>query len=490
MNDKIHEIWNKRFIRQIINSMADGVFTLDTTGRISSWNPSMERISGYMAQEALGKNCGILQFNRCFGKECPAGIQNCNIIKNGLSEVKECFLQHKDGYDVPVIKNANIVKDENGNILGVVETVTDMSELIKTRRIAEEAAFQLGKIHQFGSIIGKSHVIQQVFKAIRAAAASRATILIQGASGTGKELVAGAIHYNSAVKDNPLVTVNCSALSESLLESELFGHVKGAFTGALRDRIGRFEEATGGTIFLDEIGEVSPFIQVKLLRVLQEREIERVGESKKRKIDIRIITATNQDLYKLVEEGRFRQDLFYRLKVFPIKIPPLKERREDIPLLVNHFISTQNTVTGKHITGVSPTAMRLIMDYAWPGNVRELENAIEHAFVLRDREDIQEFDLPVEIRQTEYRPPRMDGGDMEIKTTRPSKKLNREILIELLEQCDWNKAEVSRRIGVSRTAVWKYMKKWDIPLKMLHKKQTDPTSLSRRADLPQVREEV
>ncbi len=466
MYNKIHEIWDNRFIHQIIDSMADGVFTLDKTGRISSWNPSMERISGYTAQDALGKNCGILQFNRCFGKECPTGIENCKIIKSGLSEVKECFLRHRDGYDVPVIKNANVVKDENGQVVGVVETVTDMSELIKTRQMAEEATLQLEKMHKFGSIIGKSHVMQRVFKAIRAAAASRATILIQGASGTGKELVADAIHYNSAVKDNPLVTVNCSALSESLLESELFGHVKGAFTGAIRDRIGRFEEAGGGTIFLDEIGEISPFIQVKLLRVLQEREIERVGDSQKRKVDIRIITATNQNLYKLVEEGRLRQDLFYRLKVFPITIPQLKERREDIPLLVNHFISAQNTITGKQITGVSPPAMRLIMDYTWPGNVRELENAIEHAFVLRGKENIQAFDLPVEIRQTEYRPTGVDGYDTDIKNPRPSKKLNKEVLLELLGQCDWNKAEVSRRIGISRTAVWKYMKKWDIPLKM------------------------
>ena len=466
MHDKIHEIWDNRFIHQIIDSMADGVFTLDKTGRISSWNPSMERISGYTAKETLGKSCGIMQFNRCFGKECPTGIENCNIIKSGLSEVKECFLRHKDGYDVPVIKNANVVKDEHGQVVGVVETVTDMSELRKARQMAEEATLQLEKMHRFGNIIGKSHGMQQVFKAIRAAAASRATILIQGASGTGKELVAGAIHYNSTIKDNPLVTINCSALSESLLESELFGHVKGSFTGAMRDRVGRFEEASGGTIFLDEIGEISPFIQVKLLRVLQEREIERVGDSQKRKVDIRIITATNQDLYKLVEEGRFRQDLFYRLKVFPITIPPLRERLEDIPLLVNHFISMQNAITGKQITGVSPPAMRLIMDYAWPGNVRELENAIEHAFVLRDRETIQAFDLPVEIRQAGHQSAFMDGGGTDIKTPRPSKKLNREILLELLEQCDWNKAEVSRRIGVSRTAVWKYMKKWDIPLKM------------------------
>ncbi|NOR25515.1 MAG: PAS domain S-box protein, partial [Desulforhopalus sp.] len=324
MQLKTHEIWNRRFLSRIIDSMADGVFTMDSEGRISSWNPSMERISGYTAQEALGKSCAILHCSRCFGENCPADIQKCRIFEQEHVEVKECQLRHKDGYDVPVIKNASVVKDEEGKILGVVETVTDVSELNQARQRAEQAALRLGEIHRLDNLIGKSQAMRDVFTAIKAAADSNSTIIIQGESGTGKELVAGAIHFNSTRRDRPLVTVNCSALSESLLESELFGHAKGAYTGALRDRIGRFEETAGGTIFLDEIGELSSFIQVKLLRVLQEREIERVGESKKRKIDIRVITATHQDIYSLVREGRFREDLYYRLKVFPITIPPLR----------------------------------------------------------------------------------------------------------------------------------------------------------------------
>ncbi|BBO83414.1 sigma-54 interaction domain-containing protein [Desulfosarcina ovata] len=462
MTEKIHDIWNARFINRIIDSMADGVFTMDGQGRISSWNPSMERISGYSAREALGQTCQILQCSRCFGRNCPANIEKCQILEIGQSEAKECLLRHKDGHDVPVIKNASVVKDDAGRLVGIVETVTDMTELNRARERAEAAALRLAEVHQMNNIIGRSHAMQQVFGAIRVAAASEATVLILGESGTGKELVAGAIHFNSDRREGPMITVNCSALSENLLESELFGHVRGAFTGANRDRMGRFEEASGGTIFLDEIGELSPFIQVKLLRVLQEREIERVGDSRKRKIDIRIITATHKDLYARVREGQFREDLYYRLKVFPVHLPPLHERREDIPLLVDHFIQRMNKKTGKKVARISHEALRIFMDHPWPGNVRELENAIEHAFVLCDREQIETSDLPIEIRQPGA------AAASQTPVSAPQKrrrKLTRTALIELLNECDWNKAEVGRRMGISHTAIWKYMKKWDIPLK-------------------------
>jgi PAS domain S-box-containing protein len=464
VDEKTHEIWNVRFINRIIDSMADGVFTMDAQGYISSWNPSMERISGYTAREALGKTCQLLQCSRCFGKNCPANIQKCRIIEQGHAEAKECQLRHKEGHDVEVIKNASVVRDDQDNIVGVVETITDLTELKRARKRAESAMLRLGELHRMDNIIGKSRAMQKVYSAISAAAASEATILIQGESGTGKELVAGAIHYNGDRRDRPLVSVNCSALAETLLESELFGHVKGAFTGASRDRIGRFEEATGGTIFLDEIGELSPYIQVKLLRVLQEREIERVGDSKKRKIDIRVIAATHRDLYAKVREGLFREDLYYRLKVFPIRLPTLRERRGDTPLLANHFIGLLNTRTGKQIKGLSPSALRALMDYSWPGNVRELENAIEHAFVLCNREQIDIDDLPMEIRQPDDATASMEPPAVPLSGGRKRKKLSKQKLLDLLEACEWNKAEVGRRAGLSRTAIWKYMKKWNIPL--------------------------
>ena len=467
MQETTHAVWNVRFLNQILDSMAEGVFTLDTQGRITSWNRSMEEITGYPAEEALGRSCQILGFSRCLGRLCPADVQQCGILEHENPEARECVLRHREGRDIPVIKQARAVKDDSGQVIGIVETVTDMTELHKARHKAEEAGRLLAEHYSFANILGKSEAMQEVFSRIKAAAASRATVLIQGESGTGKELIARAIHYNSDQADQPFVTVNCSALTESLLESELFGHARGAFTGAVRDRRGRFEEAHGGSIFLDEIGELSQTIQVKLLRVLQEREVERVGESRSRKIDIRVIAATNRDLETLMGQGLFRRDLYYRLKVFPVSLPPLRRRQEDLPLLISHFITQQNTKTGKRVRGMEPQAMRLLMDYQWPGNVRELENAIEHAFVLTSRDTIRVNDLPAEIvaartdsvqtqgEQEQKAPPR--------RKARPQP--DREHLIDLLQACSWNKAEVARQLGVSRTAVWKYMKKLNISLK-------------------------
>ncbi|HKK91384.1 MAG TPA: sigma 54-interacting transcriptional regulator [Desulfobacteraceae bacterium] len=468
---KNQEFWNVNFLNQIIETMADGLFTLDSKGRITSWNPAMERISGYRADEAMGKGCNVLQCSRCFGKECPTDIAKCGIMEQRVSHAKECHVTHKQGHEVPVIKSARVITDDQGEIMGIVESITDLTEMHWLKKKAEEAERRLGEKHRLDNIIGKSPVMKNVFEAVTAAANSRATVLIRGESGTGKELVAGAIHYHSDQSDHAMVTVNCSALSEHLLESELFGHVKGAFTGAHRDRTGRFEEADKGTIFLDEIGELTPYMQVKLLRALQEREIERVGESKKRKIDIRIIAATHQDLYQLVQQGRFREDLFYRLKVFPVTVPPLRRRREDIPLLVRYFMDKGNNREKKTIGHVAPDAMKKLMEYPWPGNVRELENAIEHAFVLCRSGQIETEHLPVEIinssRTYSREEPqnssvfRENQGGQKTAGTTPTK----EELEKLLGLCNWNKAEVARRIGKSRTSVWKYMKKMNIPMK-------------------------
>lgn len=464
MPAKDTQILNPYFIKRIIDSMADGVFIMDARGRIVSWNRSMEKISGYQRHEALGRTCALLNCSRCFGKNCPADIDRCRIMDRGASGAKECQLRHKDGHDVPVIKHASVVRDDGGRVLGIVETVTDLTELNRARKQAEQALLKLGERHRLNNIIGKSRAMQDVFKAVEMAAASDATVLIQGGSGTGKELIAGAIHYNSDRKSNPLVTVNCSALPENLLESELFGHVKGAFTGAVRSRAGRFEEADNGTVFLDEIGELSPLIQVKLLRVLQEKEIERVGESGKRRVNIRIITATHKDLFALVKTGGFREDLYYRLNVFPIRVPPLRGRKEDIPLLVSHFIRQMRRRTGNPIRDASAGVMRVFMEYNWPGNVRELENSIEHAFVLCRHDRIEMEDLPEHLRDAGHDAYGY-GAPTGTGPAPPGKnRIDKTGLISLLESCGWNKSEAARQLGVSHTAVWKYMKKWHIPL--------------------------
>ncbi|VFQ45650.1 sigma-54 interaction domain-containing protein [Desulfoluna butyratoxydans] len=464
MKSLLREMNDHPALKQIIDTIADGVFTLDITGHITFWSKSMEQITGFSAAEALGKTCRTLKISNCLGVLGTGDPTRCGILEGNITGARECFLKHKDGHDIPAIKNATAVKDENGKVIGIVEAITDLTKLEKARTTLEEATRRLGDRHRLDRIIGKSDCMQAVFMAIKATAASQATILIQGESGTGKELVAGAIHYNSERARGPFVIVNCSALSESLLESELFGHAKGAFTGASTDRVGRLEKANHGTVFLDEIGELSPLVQVKLLRVLQERTIERIGESRQRRLDIRVITATHRDLYALVKEGKFREDLYYRLKVFPIGVPPLRERKTDIPLLVRHFCHWLNTETEKNIQKISPTAMQRLLDHHWPGNVRELENAIEHAFVLCNARTILPDHLPLEIREKTCTPIGPGAAIVEPPTL-PSGPLTRELLTARLHETNWNKAEAARRLGVSRTAVWKRMKQWGIPLR-------------------------
>ena len=460
------ELENNKFVKLLLESIGDGIFVLDEHGTIIAWNPAMEKIIGYTASEMKGKNCNILNFNHCFGKNCPKGLGDCDILKYGKVEPTECLLTHKNGHTLSVSKNARVIKNQEDQVIGIVEAVTDLTELKNVRLKMEKAARRLGELNQLGGIIAKSQVMMNVFTFIKASAASDTSILILGESGTGKELVAGAIHSIGERKNKPMITLNCSALSETLLESELFGHVKGAFTGAIQNRIGWFEEADGGTIFLDEISEITPYIQVKLLRVLQQREIERVGESRKRKIDIRVIAATNKDLKALVDDGTFREDLYYRLKVFPIYLPPLRDRKEDIPLLIDHFIKMNNKKAVTRVKGMSKPALKTFMDYGWPGNIRELANAIEHAFVLCSNREIEPADLPLEIREQNTIFKHLEEESMPDETvpTQPSPPLNKERLVELLTSSDWNKAEVARLTGLSRASIWKYMKKWHIPL--------------------------
>ena len=442
----------------IIQTLPNGMFAIDRSARIILWNKSMENITGYSRAEVIGKHPSLLEFQYRNGEVCPNNVHECGLFIKGEITDMECMLKHRNGWFVPVMKNARVIQDKHGKIIGAVESVTDITSVQKIKKKAENAHKRLR--HSMGNIVGESAPMQKVYDAINmAAAANNATVLVQGESGTGKELVAGAVHYQSERASHPFFPVNCSALPESMLESELFGHVKGAFTGAVRDRIGRFEEAAGGTILLDEIGDISPVIQVKLLRVLQDHVIERIGESRPREIDIRVITATNRNLEELVEQGEFRNDLYFRLKVFTINIPPLREHKSDIPLLVEHFIKRFNRENGRNITSISESAMRILMEYHWPGNVRELENAIEHAFVICKGSQIELFDLPVEVRRihcVETRP---------VVKPPDRARVTRDGLITLLEECDWNKSMVGRRLNCSHTTIWKYMKKWEIPLK-------------------------
>ena len=465
MESLITETNNHPLLLQLIDIVADGVFIMDTNGKITFWSKSMEDITGFTLQEATGKTCNLLKISTCLGIKGTRDPTQCGVLQGKPTGARECFIRHKNGHDVPVIKNATAVKSQSGKVMGIIETITDLTELEKARQTIAETTRRLKEKHKPSKIIGKSDCIKSVFTAITATAASNATILIQGESGTGKELVAEAIHNDSERAKARFIVVNCSALSESLLESELFGHAKGAFTGAITERIGRLEEANHGTVFLDEVGELSPLVQVKLLRVLQERTIERLGESRQRKLDIRVITATHRDLYALVKAGKFREDLYYRLKVFPIQTPPLRERKTDIPLLVRHFCDRLNTATGKNVQAVSPEAMQRLLDHDWPGNVRELENAIEHAFVLCSSRIIKPDHLPLEIREKEY-PPKATTP-FAVSPNRPleSGPLTRELLTARLQESNWNKAEAARRLGISRTAVWKRMKQWSIPLK-------------------------
>jgi transcriptional regulator with PAS, ATPase and Fis domain len=332
--------------------------------------------------------------------------------------------------------------NESGESAGGVLVIRDETRI-------EDLERELSKREGFYRLVGKSEKMQRIYTLIQALSDFESTVLVTGESGTGKELVAEALHYTGARRDKPLVKVNCSALSENLLESELFGHVRGAFTGAVRDRKGRFEEADGGTIFLDEIGDLSPKMQVSLLRVLQEREFEKVGDSKPVKVDVRVIAATNKDLRERLKDGCFREDLYYRLKVVELNMPPLRERREDIPLLVDHFMAKIKDKLHKDIRGLSAEVEKVFMTYAWPGNVRELEHVLEHSFFMCRHDVVTLEDLPADFGAA----PGVAGHVADHATDR--KEVGPEDIIEALEKAAWNKTRASVLLGMSRSTLYR-----------------------------------
>ena len=435
----------------ILNSIADGVFTIDTNWRIESFNAAAERITGFTAKEAIGKVCReIFRTNIC---DYDCAIRR-SLETNAPVTNYEVVIIRRDGLKLPVSVSASILHDEEGNIVGSVETFRDISQI-------QWLTTQLQERYQFENIIGKSHAMQEIYDYIETVSQNEVTSLILGETGTGKGLVAKAIHYHSPRAGGPFVTVSCAALPEALLESELFGHVKGSFTGAIADKPGRFELAKGGTIFLDEIGEIPPAIQAKLLRVTDDKEFERVGGTKTIKVNARIIAATNRDLRDEVKQGKFREDLFYRLNVVAIKIPPLRERREDIPLLIQYFLEKYNEDFTKEIEGLSQHSIDLMLDYDWVGNVRELENAIEHAFVHCGSRLIMPEHLPAEVRRgSSYAG--ISTMLSPASEANPLEEAEKMVILRVLEQTRWNIGKAAQILKLSRPTLWRKMKKYEI----------------------------
>ena len=447
-----------RFWETIVNTLHDGLLVVDARGTILNVNPAAEKLTGYSAAELVGRNCRVLNCSGCKIFDRGMGKEWCSLYARNRIRAKKCTITDKNGRALFVMKNASVLKDDNGNVVGAIETLTDISELVRQQQEIISLRQSCHLDDGFHGIIGHAPPMQRLFELIDNVAQSDAPVLIHGPSGTGKELAARAVHDAGPRKTAPFIKVNCAALNENLLESELFGHVKGAYTGADRARVGRFEAAHGGTIFLDEIGDIPPATQVKLLRVLEEKEFERVGDHHPIAVDVRIISATNKNLDVHVAEGLFREDLFFRINVFPLTMPALQERMEDVPLLVQSFVRHNNQRSGKKIEGLSPDALDALLGYGWPGNVRELRNAIEYAFVLCPSGWIGPEHLPHRITQPQRNP---------TDAVLPSKRWHdpaRTALIEALRRSGGNQSEAARLLGVSRVTVWKRIKRFGIDL--------------------------
>lgn len=438
------------FFNIILDSITDGVFTINERDEIMSFNRAAEEITGFSKEKAIGQYCfNVFRTNIC---------QTSCALKETLHTGKPIVdmpvnILNKDGKEVPVSISTAVLKDERGEVIGAVETFRDLSVVVELKK-------EIAKQYTIEDIISKNHLIQEIFHILPDIAESDSTVLIQGPSGSGKELFAKAIHNLSLRKDHPYVKVNCGALPDTLLESELFGYVKGAFTDAKRDKPGRFTLADGGTIFLDEIGDMSPALQIKLLRVLQEKEYEPLGGLTPIKADVRIVAATNKNLFEMMKTKSFREDLFYRLNVMRIDLPPLSKRKEDIPLLVDNFVRKFNLRKGKNIFGVSDDVMEFLMGYDFPGNIRELENIIEHAFVLCKDRVIEMKHMPKEFNQY-YN---VWNGDKRAPLTDPLKNAEADLIQKTLEKHHGNRMETAKTLGINRSTLWRKMKKYGLQL--------------------------
>lgn len=442
------EVDQNDFLNTILDSIADGVFTVDEDWNITSFNKAAERITGISRKDAIGQKCyEVFHASIC---------QTSCALKKTIETGKEIIdlpidIVNSRGERIPVKISTAVLRSKNGKIIGGVETFRDMSEI-------EELRKQLYDHYTYDSIVTRNHGMQQIIAMLPDIAESDCTVLIQGPSGSGKELLARAIHNLSPRSKGPFVPVNCNAIPETLLESELFGYVKGAFTGARNRKPGRFEAASGGTLFLDEIGDISPVVQVKLLRFLQNREFEPLGATEKKTADVRIIAASNKDLLTLVKENKFREDLYYRINVVKIDLPPLKDRKDDIPLLVDHIIKKLNAKTGKNVQKVSEEVMNVLLTYDFPGNVRELENILEHAFVLCRGSTIEKAHLPKEIASIKpeaFRVSPDETGDLLSSAEKAA-------IIAALEANRWHRGKTAQALGIDKSTLWRKMKKYNI----------------------------
>lgn len=429
-------------LEAIFRSVKDVIITVDPSGAITEMNQAA--MSTYvLSREAIGMPFKALP-SGCNGsclEVLEEAIGSRSVV---MAERIECRSESAPGRVVSL--TASPLLGPQDVFAGVVMVFRDETRLVSLER-------EIGGHRQFHRLVGGSPKMQTVFSLIETLASAQTTVLITGESGTGKELAAEALHTGGERRSKPLVKVNCSALPEGLLESELFGHVKGAFTGAVQERVGRFQKAHGGTLFLDEVGDLSPRIQGELLRVLQEREFERVGDSTPIQVDVRVIAATNKNLRERVRRGEFREDLYYRLKVVELELPPLREKREDIPLLVDHFRRKFNALFGKSIGGVSHDVMRVLLDHSWPGNVRELEHTLEHAFVLCQNRTITLEHLPPELTEGQQA---ARGVSLTPGTD------DRRAILDALEKSGWNKAKAARALGINRATLYRKMRRLQI----------------------------
>ncbi|MGD1987190.1 MAG: sigma 54-interacting transcriptional regulator [Desulfobacterales bacterium] len=428
----------------ILDSIADGVFTVDLDFQITSFNRAAEEITGFSRDTAIGQACSDVFKTDVCSDAC--------ILKQALKEQKAIVhrpvhITRTDKKRIPISVNATLLRNKAGHVIGGVETFRDLTSVQKLRKA-------LRKQHSFNDIVSKNEKMNKIFSILPRIAESSSTVLIGGQSGTGKELIARAIHNHSPQKDGPFITVNCGALPDTLCESELFGYKAGAFTDAKRDKLGRFALAQNGSIFLDEIGDISPAVQIRLLRVLENRVYEPLGSTKTIETNARVIAATHRNLGELVKKGTFREDLYFRINVIRLALPTLAERKSDIPLLIDHFIERFNHIHGRNILGITQEAIAAMLMYPWPGNVRELENAIEHAFALCQGDLIQMAHLPEDIIPA--------NGSILVTTGLTLKEVEKQTIEQALKRNSWKRVKTARELGINKNTLRYKIKRYGI----------------------------